>query len=405
MACADLAAQVAPLPSSDNEEGTAGSSTAGEKAMQELSVDARYSEAIDTWDYEVAIVSKKISQSVDEAHRKSIVYLTNPKEMYESLKGRYTRKNRARLYDLVKEIGDIRRMKDTSLQEKADSLQRINAQIKAQDPSMAYNDSQLIADLIESMDRDDYDTTIKILMMSSGADINKKLEWEEVLRALQSRETELNREPQDESANYTGKGKGKGLFRGRGGRGGRGGASKSTSKPARGPGSENWTGCFTCVGDHYQEDCSEWRQTTRGKAWLKSELGKAKLEKERVASQADDHKEKIKKVKQNKAAKVTRVSDSESDESTCLLSNECAMTVRPADAHLARTQWHLDTCASPHITGQRDQFIGDLRPIRRQVQCANGEFMMLADGFTKALPRDTFERNRKAIGMQMIEAE
>jgi hypothetical protein len=26
----------------------------------------------------------------DEAHRKSIVYLTNPKEMYESLKGRYT---------------------------------------------------------------------------------------------------------------------------------------------------------------------------------------------------------------------------------------------------------------------------------------------------------------------------
>jgi len=239
VACADLAAQVAPLPSSDNEEGTAGSSTAGEKAMQELSVDARYSEAIDTWDYEVAIVSKKISQSVDEAHRKSIVYLTNPKEMYESLKGRYTRKNRARLYDLVKEIGDIRRMKDTSLQEKADSLQRINAQIKAQDPSMAYNDSQLIADLIESMDRDDYDTTIKILMMSSGADINKKLEWEEVLRALQSRETELNREPQDESANYTGKGKGKGLFRGRGGRGGRGGASKSTSKPARGPGSEN----------------------------------------------------------------------------------------------------------------------------------------------------------------------
>jgi len=92
-------------------------------------------------------------------------------------------------------------------------------------------------------------------MMSSDADINRKLKWEEVLRALQSRETELSREPQDESASYVGKGKGS--SRGRGGRGGRGGASKSTSKPVRGPGSENWTGCFTCEGDHYQEDCSE----------------------------------------------------------------------------------------------------------------------------------------------------
>lgn len=63
--------------------------------------------------------------------------------------GRYTRKNR--LYDLVSEIGDIREMKNTPLQEKADSLHSINAQINAQDPSIAYNDSQLIADLIESM--------------------------------------------------------------------------------------------------------------------------------------------------------------------------------------------------------------------------------------------------------------
>jgi Reverse transcriptase (RNA-dependent DNA polymerase)/gag-polypeptide of LTR copia-type len=369
------AAQVTPLPSSDNEDGTAGSSTMGGEAMQKLSVDARYSEAMDTWDYEVAIVSKKISQSVDEAHRKSIVYLTNPKEMYESLKGRYTRKNRARLYDLIREIGDIRSMKDTPVQEKADSLQRINAQIKLQDPDMAYNDSQLIADLIESMDRDDYDTTIKILMMSSGADVNKKLEWEEVLRALQSRETELSRETQEESANYVGKDKCKGLNRRHGGHGGRGGASKGTNKPERGPGSEIWTGCFTCEGDHYQEDCPEWRQTTRGKAWLKSELGKAKLEKERVASQWNHRKGKGRKAKQDKVAKVTEASDSESDKSTCPLPNERAMTIRRTDDHLVRTQWHLDTCASSHITGQRDQFIGDLRPVRRQVQCANGDFM------------------------------
>ena len=31
--------------------------------------------------------------------------------------------------------------------------------------------------------------------------------------------------------------------------------------------------------------------------------------------------------------------------------------------------------------------------------------MMLADGLTKALPRDSFERNRKAIGMRKVEAE
>jgi hypothetical protein len=370
-----IVAQSTPLPSSDTEEGLARSSTAGEEAMQKLSVDARYSEAIDTWDYEVAIVSKKISQSIDEAHRKSIVYLTDPKEMYDSLKDRYTRKNRARLYDLVSEIGNIRRMKNTPVQAKADSLQRINAQIKAQDPSMAYNDSQLIADLIESMDRDEYDTTIKILMMSSGANFNTKLEWEEVLRALQSRETELNREPEDESASYARKGKGP--FRGRGGRGGRGGTSRGTNKPARGPGSENWTGCFTCEGDHYQEDCPEWRQTTRGKAWLKTDLGKAKLAKERAASHADDHKKNTKKSKQDKVARVTEVSDSsESEESTCLDSDECAMTIRYADVRPAKAQWHLDTCASTHITGRRDQFIGDLRPTKRKIECANGEFMM-----------------------------
>lgn len=146
------AAEAAPLPSSNTEDGTVTSSTEGEKAMQKLSVNGRYSEAIDTWDYKVAVVSKKILQSIDEAHRKSIVYLTNPKKMYESLKGQYTRKNRARLFNLIREIEDIRRMKKTSVQEKANSLQRINAQIKAQDPSMTYNDSQLIVDLIESMD-------------------------------------------------------------------------------------------------------------------------------------------------------------------------------------------------------------------------------------------------------------
>ena len=368
---------------------TAGSST----AEKELSVDARYSEAIDTWDYEVAVVNKKISQSIDKAHRTSIVHLTDPKEMYESLKGRYTRKNRARLYDLMREIEKIRKMRDTPVQEKADSLQRINAQIKSQNPLMAYNDSQLIVDLVLSMDPEDYDTTIKILM--SGPDNDKELKWEEVLRALQSRETELRGENQDESASYVGKKKD--LSRGPGKHRGRAGASRGTSRPGKGPGSESWTGCFTCGGDHYQEDCSEWRQTTRGKAWLKSEPGKAKLEKERAAGQTGDRK----KAKPDKAAKATSISDSESDKSTCLLQNECAMTVRPADVYPARVQWHLDTCASTHITGQRDQFIGDLKPIRGQVQCANGEFMT-AEGVGEVQLQSVHENELRSVAIKDV---
>jgi len=125
------------------------------------------------------------------------------------------------------------------------------------------------------------------------------------------------------------------------------------------------------------------------------------LEKERLASQADDRKEKTKKAKQGKAAKVTRVSDSESDESTCLLSNECAMTVRPTDVHLIRTQWHLDTCASTHITGQRDQFVGDLRPIRRQVQCANGEFMT-AKGIGNVQLQSVYENELRSIVIEGV---
>jgi hypothetical protein len=52
------------------------------------------------------------------------------------------------------------------------------------------------------------------------------------------------------------------------------------------------------------------------------------------------------------------------------------MTIRYADVRPAKAQWHLDTCASTHITGRRDQFIGDLRPTKRKIECANGEFMM-----------------------------
>lgn len=74
-------------------------------------------------------------------------------------------------------------------------------------------------------------------MMSSDADINRKLKWEKVLCALQSQKTELSCEPQDESASYVEKGKGS--SQGHDECEGRGKASKSTSKLIRGSESEN----------------------------------------------------------------------------------------------------------------------------------------------------------------------
>lgn len=306
---------------------TSGSSTPGDKSTEDIR--------------NTSLTRMKIRQSIDQTHKNSVNHLTDPRAIYQSLVDRYAASNKARLRQLIRMIYDVSTQTNRTVQEKVDDLKRLRAQINSQDKDIVIHEQLLICFLQMSMDSA-FDTTIEILNASAEA-----LTMEKVQSALESKELELaDVTIKGETAQFASRGRGGG-YKGQNGGGG------SKARDSEDDGKEEYLkqagGCWSCGGMHFKRDCVVWRQTKAGKAWLASAEGKAKA--------ALESKEKA------HAAKVLKASDSESEKSTCLLSN-AKVTAPP--------QWYLDSCASVHITPCREQFISTLSPSRLRVEIADG---------------------------------
>ena len=306
---------------------TSGSSTPGDKSAEDIK--------------NTSLARMKIRQSIDQTHKNSVNHLTDPRAIYQSLVDRYAASNKARLRQLIRMIYDVSTQTNRTVQEKVDDLKRLRAQINSQDKDIVIHEQLLICFLQMSMDSA-FDTTIEILNASAEA-----LTMEKVQSALESKELELaDVTIKGETAQFASRGRGGG-YKGQKGSGG------SKARDSEDDGKEEYLkkagGCWSCGGMHFKHDCVVWRQTKAGKAWLASAEGKAKA--------ALESKEKA------HTAKVLEASDSESEKSTCLLSN-AKVTAPP--------QWYLDSCASVHITPCREQFISTLSPSRLRVEIADG---------------------------------
>ena len=306
---------------------TSASSTPGDKSAEDIK--------------NTSLARMKIRQSIDQTHKNSVNHLTDPRAIYQSLVDRYAASNKARLRQLIRMIYDVSTQTNRTVQEKVDDLKRLRAQINSQDKDIVIHEQLLICFLQMSMDSA-FDTTVEILNASAEA-----LTMEKVQSALESKELELaDVTIKGETAQFASRGRGGG-YKGQKGNGG------SKARDSEDDGKEEYLkkagGCWSCGGMHFKHDCVVWRQTKAGKAWLASAEGKAKaaLESKETA----------------RAAKALEASDSESEKSTCLLSN-AKVTAPP--------QWYLDSCASVHITPCEEQFISTLSPSRLLIEIADG---------------------------------
>lgn len=145
----------------------------------------------------------------------------------------------------------------------------LNAKIRIQKPELAFRDEYLINFLGASMPS----TNEGII---DNLNMRKSLTLEETLRALRTKETELNnlRTIKEESAHFAGRG---GLCGGRGGRGEQGGAGGRTiSRAADGGYSSRPTiDCYYYRKDgHGWRDCTLYLVTEEGRKWKASDKGK-----------------------------------------------------------------------------------------------------------------------------------
>jgi hypothetical protein len=154
-------------------------------------------------------------------------------------------------------IYDVSTQTNRTVQEKADDLKRLQAQINSQDNNIVIHEQLLICFLQMSMDSA-FDTTIEILNASAEA-----LTMEKVQSALESKELELaDVTIRGETAQFASRGRGGG-YKGQEGNGG------SKARDSEDDGKEEYlkkaVGCWSCGGMHFKHDCVVWRQTKAGK--------------------------------------------------------------------------------------------------------------------------------------------
>lgn len=172
--------------------------------------------AVETWldkkeTYEVGFeqAKEKCFMSVDKSHLATILELSSPEEMFEALDKKYSATNSARLRQLLRNCQAISTQKNVAVVEKYEAMLNLNAEIRIQKPELAFRDEHLINFLVASMPST-YEGIIDNLNM------RETLTLEETVRALRTKETELNDlgNIKEESANFAARG---------GFRGGRGG--------------------------------------------------------------------------------------------------------------------------------------------------------------------------------------
>ena len=288
-----------------------------------------------------SLARMRVRQSIDQMHKNSVNHLTDPRAIYQSLVERYASSNKARLRQLIRMLYDISTQTNRTVQEKVDDLKRLRAQINTQDKDIVIHEQLLICFLQMSMD-EAFDTTIEILNAST-----ETLTIEKVQSALESKELELaDTTIRGAAVQFAGRDR---SDRHRAQKGNRGSKAQDSADDGKEEYLKKSGGCWSCGGAHFKHDCTVWRQTIAGRAWLASAEGKARLAQE---GRGKAH-----------AVKNLRDSDSETEDATYLPSNA---RVKSAP------QWYLDSCASVHITPCRDQFITKLSPSRLLVEIADG---------------------------------
>lgn len=338
--------------------------------------------------------------SVDKTHLATILELSDPGNMFDTLDRKYSASNAARLPRLSTQ-------KNVGVMEKYESMLNLNAEIRVQSSELAFHDAHLINFLMASMPST-YESILDNLNMRDV------LTLEEAVRALRTKETELTDIGviKEESAHFAGRG---GF---RGGRGGRGGAGARTISrtpdggyAVQGYSSRPAINCFHCKKDgHGWRDCTQYLATEEGKKWKSSDKGKLLATRgtppntiQELASLAvavdEDESEETEICLSSTHYRELEAANLASDEK--LLHSAYARVLHSStpplnqDLHLRNLaisadtsptiesqSWHLDSACSRHLTSDRNVFIGKLDEASTKIECANGNFL-LAQGVGK----------------------
>lgn len=293
--------------------------------------------------------------------------------MYLKLRSEYTTKNDSMQLRLLSDIFDITTQKSTSVHKKIDILRTLNFQLGNLDQDLKFHDKALAMILLKSMG-DEFETTRDMIMISAR---KSSVTIDDIVNILASKETELNdlsivRNETSDVVNYASKNKGQA-------------DSRANSKS-----SSNYHKPLYCtfhrqtIG-HIQNDCPDYLKTEPGKKWLRSDAGLAWVK------GASKRKNKGHNIRFRGIKGRTTNNDESSDDDNAVLNmvsslntgevyetDDSAYSYFPrktvfAVPELTRPHdWYLDTCASRHITPNRDFFIpGSLKPHKISIKCAN----------------------------------
>lgn len=136
--------------------------------------------------YEVGFeqAKKKYFVSVDKTHLATILELSDPRNMFDTLDRKYSASKAARLRQLLRDCQTVSTQKSVGVIEKYESMLNLNAGIRVQKPELAFRYKHLTIFLLASMSAT-YEGIIDNLNMRNV------LTLEETVRALCIKETEL----------------------------------------------------------------------------------------------------------------------------------------------------------------------------------------------------------------------
>ncbi|KAI0994484.1 hypothetical protein K3495_g13698 [Podosphaera aphanis] len=283
--------------------------------------------------------------------------------MLRKLRSEYTEHNDSLQLRILSDIFEITTQKSATIHSKANSLRNLIFQLRNLDKDLKLHEKALAMFLLKSLG-EEFDTTRDMILVSAR---KTRISLDEIFSILASKETELNdplsaRDGSSDVVNFAGRKNGRG-------------DSRSGSRPKIGTGVNSKP--LYCIFHrqaigHIQNDCPDYLKTEPGKRWLKSDAGIAANTSSIAAKSSDDDDEYdvLNMVKQVKLENIYETDDS-------AYSYVPRETVYAIHKVISCPNWYLDTCASRHITPNRDLFkSGSLKPYRISIKCADNKFIV-----------------------------
>ena len=294
------------------------------------------------WDKANNKVLKVLFTSVSDEQLTYVIEEDLAENVWNCLKTLHGQTSDERLWQLLQEQFDIANQKSKSVEEKAQRIQNINAEIMSIDKESVLPKKYRMLLLFNSISKE-YDTMIQILQAE------KDTKWDQVISKLKARELQMS------------------------------GTAESKTEDEDTAFSGHQLTCFYCKKPgHFHRNCSEWLETDEEKRYIENrKRGEDAHECKNCGSQ---RKAGIGKRRGQKLHRAN-VAHEDSEESSDDYDQESSlMAVEKARRKTEGTgkPWIVDSGASRHMTNQRDLFT-EINPIDSVIHTANNG-TMIAEG-------------------------